>query len=352
MRTPVLPAHYELTVQFVAQRDSGRKFVTMMQTTESWYRNDFADRIFLFGGFATCWSLLLQAKMRSVIVVVANIIGHQSLEMMFIEDNYTVEQVAATRAHEAFGNAILPRTLDRGTDGFHPEGVCGFDDFGAKGYIPVEDQVARCGVVRECFTQLLRHPLTCRMLRDVEVQNAPTIMSNHEEAIKHAKGQRGHREEIHRRNGLTVVAEESRPSFRRFGVPRRFVHPVQYGSLRYPKTKHLELAMNARCAPSRVLDNHLEDQFTQLLGRRPPAAPSTLSGYPFPVEPESCTVPADDRIWLNDEQNATPIVPDSPHDQPKRLVDDSDSRPPILPSQDNKLLTQGEIFKNEVASRT
>jgi hypothetical protein len=226
----------------------------------------------------------------------------------------------------------------------HAEGPYRFHRFYTECCVSVENQVARRRIEGERLAQLLRAPGTCRIPGNIEVKDSPPVMCDDEEAIQYAEGQRGHGEEIHRRDGFTVVAEESRPSFRRFGAPRRFAHPVQYGSLGDLETKHLELAMNARCTPRRVLDNHAKDQVAQLPGRRPPATPNPLSGYPFPVEPESCTMPADDCVRLDDEKNATPIGPDSPHHHPERFIKDSESRLPILPSQGSKLLPQGKIF--------
>jgi hypothetical protein len=49
--------------------------------------------------------------------------------------------------------------------------------------ITIKDQVLMPVFCRKRFSQLLRNPQTSGMLGDVEVQNAPTIMSDHEEAM-------------------------------------------------------------------------------------------------------------------------------------------------------------------------
>jgi hypothetical protein len=63
--------------------------------------------------------------------------------------------------------------------------------------------------------QLLGNPTTRRMPRDINVQDAPPIMTDDEEAVKHAERNRWHCEEIHRGNrfpmdeGSAYVKSES-----------------------------------------------------------------------------------------------------------------------------------------------
>jgi hypothetical protein len=46
------------------------------------------------------------------------------------------------------------------------------------------------------------------MLRDINVQDAPPIMTDDEEAVEHAERNRWHCEEIHRGNRFPMVAKE------------------------------------------------------------------------------------------------------------------------------------------------
>jgi hypothetical protein len=49
--------------------------------------------------------------------------------------------------------------------------------------IMVEKHVSIRAGKRECFPQLLHDPIACWMERNVEMQNAPAIVFNREEAI-------------------------------------------------------------------------------------------------------------------------------------------------------------------------
>ena len=55
------------------------------------------------------WRPLLKSEMRSVLMMVKNILGKQSLQMAFIQRNNVVQQVSSAASHPALRDAILPR---------------------------------------------------------------------------------------------------------------------------------------------------------------------------------------------------------------------------------------------------
>src|ERR1039458_8935291 len=60
--------------------------------------------------------LLIQPEVGSVVVIVGNVLGDESLQMALIQRDYVVQQVAAAASDPTFGDAILPGTSNRGTD--------------------------------------------------------------------------------------------------------------------------------------------------------------------------------------------------------------------------------------------
>jgi hypothetical protein len=50
------------------------------------------------------------------------------------------------------------------------------------------------------------------MCSDIEVQDFPTAVADHEEAVEHAEGHRRHGKEIHRGDRLTMVVEKGQPA--------------------------------------------------------------------------------------------------------------------------------------------
>lgn len=156
--------------------------------------------------------------MPPILVVITNVLGHEPFQMAFIQHNYMVEQIAAARTHEAFCDSILPGTLERGANWLHPGSLDCLDDLAVEGSVAVEDRLARCGVIWKGLSQLLRNPRTGRMPRGIEKQNAPSVMSDHEEAIGQTEGERRDGEDIHCSDGLAVIVEKRRPTFCRLAI--------------------------------------------------------------------------------------------------------------------------------------
>jgi len=79
----------------------------------------------------------------------------------------------------------------------------------------------------------------------VEVQDAPAIMANNEEAVEKTEGDRRNGEEIHGGDGFTMIAEKSQPPPTRFWVSGRSLHPAGDASLRYIEAEHQKFAVDA-----------------------------------------------------------------------------------------------------------
>src|SRR6267143_243781 len=127
------------------------------------------------------WRSLPERKMRAVLVVVADVFRKQPLPMAFVPCNDVVQQVAATTLNPSLCDAILPRTFKGGAerDDRQRSNNCG--NLGSILAITVEDEKPGSCCKRKRFPQLLDHPLDRRMLRDIDVENLTTIMTDHEE---------------------------------------------------------------------------------------------------------------------------------------------------------------------------
>jgi len=79
-----------------------------------------------------------------------------------------------------------------------------------------------------------------QMLRDVNVQDAPPIMADDEEAVEYAEGNRWHSKEIHGCNGFPMVSKRGQPALGPVGISRRSFHPTGDGSLGEVKAEHEE----------------------------------------------------------------------------------------------------------------
>ena len=94
-----------------------------------------------------------------------------------------VEQFSTDAADPTFRCSILPRAPDTGAQRLEIAGSQEFEDIVPELGVMVEQHISIGAGKRECFPQLLHDPITCGMKRNVEVQNAPAIVFNREEAI-------------------------------------------------------------------------------------------------------------------------------------------------------------------------
>src|SRR6266481_1702737 len=99
--------------------------------------------------------------------------------MAFVQSDNVVEQFASATADPALGHAVLPRTLEGGLHSSHLH-------------------------IGERFSQLLDDPGAGRMARNIEMENAPAVMADDEEAVQKAESHGGYGKEVHRCDRLAV----------------------------------------------------------------------------------------------------------------------------------------------------
>ena len=81
----------------------GRSIVTMVQPAESLLRMDPTRS---YGAHPAFRCPFLESEMRTVLMMVTNILGEQSLQMAFIQRNNLVQQVSPTASHPTLRDAI------------------------------------------------------------------------------------------------------------------------------------------------------------------------------------------------------------------------------------------------------
>jgi len=153
-------------------------------------------------------------------------------QVPLIEHDHMAEQFAPAVVDPGLGDAVLPRASETGSLGLDTERLHGVDYLFIELCATIKDQVAWRRVVKERLAQLLDGISSGRTPSHVEVKNAPPVMRNDKEEMENAISERRYGEEIHRRDCLTMVAHERRPTFCRLRAPRRSPYPSQHGSLR------------------------------------------------------------------------------------------------------------------------
>jgi hypothetical protein len=199
-------------------RRSGCQIVTMMQAAKPWDRHNRVIRTCIHLHLSTSGRSLRQREMRSILMVVADVLFHEAFQVPLIENNHMIEQISSTAADPAFRDAILPRASETGSFGFDAEALHGSGDIFIEIRGPVENQIPRRGIVGECFPQLLCDPSATRTVGDSPMKNAPPVMRNNEEAVQHTKGQRRHGEKVHRGDDFTMIAQKAAQRFAGSGL--------------------------------------------------------------------------------------------------------------------------------------
>src|SRR5215470_15830704 len=129
-----------------------------------------------------------------------------------------------------------------------------------------------CWRVWPRFSHLLYDPKSTWVSRDLEAEDLPPVVTDDKEAIQNTKGERRHREEVHRCNRLAMIAQEGEPALRRIGSSRSAPKPSRDRRLGEIETQLEQLPVNARRSPRWILRRHTKDQSSNLRAHTSPAA--------------------------------------------------------------------------------
>src|SRR5208282_5500902 len=144
--------------------------------------------------------------MRPVVMVIASILGHESLQVALVKHDHMIEQIAAAVSNESLGHTVLPGTLEVGLFGFDSEAFDCLNNVPIEVAAPVEDKPPRCGIVGKRLSKLLRYPGAGRVASHIEMQNLTPLVRDDKETIKHPKCHRRYSEEVHCSDGFTMIS--------------------------------------------------------------------------------------------------------------------------------------------------
>src|SRR5262249_51151327 len=181
----------------------------------------------------------------------------------------------------------------------------------AEGSVIVANEILRCRVPWERFSDLARQPLRGRVAGHREPQQLPTLVAKNKKCEQLLKRNRRNHEQINRRNPLHMIAKEGLPSLQ-WSIPS-WHHVDGNRGLRDRDAEFKQFAVNLSRAPQRVLKTHSSDQVAYLLGDPRPAP--GRAGFPSPVAGNTVAMPAHDCLGPDDAQGiknarVTPIEPD------------------------------------------
>jgi len=167
--------------------------------------------------------LLRETVVRSVVVIVRQILTNATSQVLRIERDQVIQDLTATTADPTFRHSVLARASEARSyrlDSATPQKL---EDFVAEFRIPVENHVSIRARQREGLAQLLQDPVAGGMCTGVEMQDSASAMFDHEKAIQNVERQRRHREEVQCGNHLTMILQESEPVLRLAGATGAFI---------------------------------------------------------------------------------------------------------------------------------
>jgi len=210
--------------------------------------------------------------------------------------------------------------------------------------VTVAQEIRGRGVVREGVDDLLGGPAGGRVFGYVEVDDAPAMVSEHDENEEYAQACGGHREEIEGDQVPNMIGEECPPGLGRRGGPP-WKQPGD-GAFGHVDAELEKLTMNSRGAPERVRGGHAHDQGPNLgVDGRAAGGPAGELG---PVLAETTPLPPQDSAGGDDDERLLPPGPDPGQRDPEEAVRRTKLGSRRASLVDGELVAQGEILESEL----
>src|SRR5262249_45467052 len=208
-----------------------------------------------------------------------------------------VQTFSADRTDHAFHVRALPRRA-RGA-----ENLVDIHDFDLLAElvsvdpITISQQIFRCGVERKGFQHLLRGPFPRGMSRDVEVDDASSIVGENDKHEQNFKPHGVDGEEVDRSQLRHVIVEERSPRLR---WCLRMAHDVvgdrSLGDLNAEFEQFAVDPAHPKAGSHGSCSNQIASFLWNLGTSRSP-----MTYFPSPIPPESLTMPVDDGFRLDDD---------------------------------------------------
>jgi hypothetical protein len=240
--------------------------------------------------------------------------GQDEVEVSLAEDKDVIQTLASGSTDQALSERVLPPAVGRREDFVDPHARQAMPELVAVDSVTITQEIGRRGLVREGVHDLLSGPGGGGMLGHIEVDDAPAVVSEHDEDDEDAQASGRHGEEIGRDQVADVVGEERPLGLRGLGAP--LGHEPGDGALGDTDAELQELPVDARGTPQGIRRGDFPNEGSDLGidGRAASGGPSRELG---PVLAEAAALPAQDRVGRDDDQRLPPAGPGSGQPDPE-----------------------------------
>src|SRR3989442_9028852 len=184
-----------------------------MQTADVWDCDDPAAGWWL--GSPGDGSILVQREVSPPLVIVNEVALQVAAQRAFVPHDDVIEALASEGADHAFHERILPGRTRGREHLFDAQMLNSTPRTRSIDSITIPDDEARRGIPGPRLAELLRSPRRRRMRRDVHVDDAATVVTQHDEDEQHAERGGRDREEVDGGELGDVIGEEGAPRLRR-----------------------------------------------------------------------------------------------------------------------------------------
>src|SRR5437762_7897274 len=189
--------------------------IPMMQTAESRFRDHFRTRGRPTFNPSPLGCVFSKRVVNPIFVMVRHVIPNQPSQMLLVQRDDMIEQLAPAASHPAFRDPVLPGRLNTRALRLKPRRPQELDHSAVELGIVVQNGETIRTSLGKGLPQLLPDPLGIGMSGDMEVQNSAPAMLDYKEAVQELKSQCGYGKEIQSNDRLAMVLQEGPQTPRR-----------------------------------------------------------------------------------------------------------------------------------------
>src|SRR5467141_823738 len=289
----------------------------MVEATDFAKRDDLAE--FRPLNWAAVGRILVEREVSTRLVIVREVAGQEAAQVPFAKDEDVIQALAPDGADEPLREGVLPGAVRRREDFTDAHALHALPEHVTVDRVAIAEEVGRGGVVREGVHDLLGRPGSGGMLGDIEMEDAPAVVGEHDEDEQNAQARGANSEEIDGDEVSDVIGQERAPRLRR----RRAALREQPGD----------------GAPDQGFDRGVDGR----VARR------AVPGKGGPVVAKAASLPAQHSGGSHDDEGLPPGGPHPGQPDPKEPIAPLKLRPVRRPLVDGQLLPQGEVLEGELA---